>query len=69
MRSNLLLRVIHEGYCLLFVELPEVKFFQNHRWSALCNVEFVSAEISKINNEVGALVELSPTDFLVCSPL
>lgn len=47
----------------------KVKFFQNHRWSALCNVEFVSAEISKINNEVGALVELSPTDFLVCSPL
>lgn len=49
MRSNWLLRVIHEGYCLLFVELPEVKFFGNHRWSALCNVEFVSAEISKIS--------------------
>jgi len=65
--SNWLLRVIREGYCLPFVELPEVKFFQNHR-SALCNAEFVSAEISKLLKS-GALVEGSPADLLVCSPL
>ena len=50
-----------------FVELPEVKFFQNHR-NAICNAEFVSAEISKLLKS-GALVEVSPTDLLVCSPL
>ena len=61
------LRVISEGHCLPFVELPEVKFFQNHK-SALCNAEFVSAEISKLLKS-GALVEVSPTDLLVCSPL
>ena len=33
--SNWLLRVIREGYSLPFVELPEVKFFQNHK-SAQC---------------------------------
>ena len=65
--SNWLLRVLHEGYCLPFVELPEAKFFQNHR-SALCNAEFVSTEISKLLKS-GALVEVSPTDLRVCSPL
>lgn len=65
--SNWLLRVIREGYCLPFVELPKGKFFQNHK-SALCNAEFVSAEISKLLKS-GALVEVSPTDLLVCSPL
>lgn len=65
--SNWLLRVIREGYCLPFVELPEVKFFQNHK-SALCNAEFVYAEISKLLRS-GALVEVSPTDLHVCSPL
>ena len=65
--SNWLLKVIREGYCLLFVELPEAKFFQNHR-SALCNAEFVSADISKLLKS-GALVEVNPTDICVCSPL
>ena len=65
--SNWLLRVIREGYCLPFVELPEAKFFQNHT-SALCNAEFVSTEISKLLKS-GALVEVSPTDLRVCSPL
>ena len=60
--SNWLLRVIREGYSLPFVELPEVKFFQNHK-SALCNAEFVSPEISKLL-KLGALVEVSPTDLL-----
>lgn len=52
---------------LLFVELPEAKFFQNYR-SVLCNAEFVSAEISKLQKS-GALVEVSSTDLLVCSLL
>ena len=65
--SNWLLRVIREGYCLPFVELPEVKFFQNHK-SALCNAEFAYAEISTLLKS-GALVEVSPTDLHVCSPL
>ena len=50
-----------------FVELPQVKFFQNHK-SVLCNAEFVSAAISKLLKS-GALVEVSPKDLLVCSPL
>ena len=62
--SNWLLRVIHDGYCLPFIALPEVKFFQNHK-IALCNAEFVFAEISKLLKS-GALVEVSP---LACSPL
>jgi len=65
--SNWLLRVIGEGYRLPFVELPEVKFFQNHR-SMLCNADFVSAEIPKLLKS-GALVQVSPTDLLVCSLL
>ena len=65
--SNWLLSVICEGYCLPFVELPQVKFFQNHK-SALCNAAFVSAMISKLLKS-GTLVEVSPKDLLVCSPL
>ena len=65
--SNWLLRVICEGYRLPFVELLEVKFFQNHK-SALCNAEFVYAEISKLLKS-GALVVVSPNDFLFSSPL
>ena len=40
--SNWLLRVIREGYCLPFVELPEVKFFQESQehvmqcWICVC---------------------------------
>ena len=65
--SNWLLRVIREGYCLPFVDLPDVKFFQNHM-STLCNAEFVSSEISKLVKS-GVLVEVNAADLLVCNPL
>ena len=65
--SNWLLRVIREGYCLPFVDLPEVKFLQNHK-STLCNAEFVSSEKSKLVKS-GALVEVNAANLFVCNPL
>jgi len=64
--SNWLLRVIREGYCLLFVDLPDMKFFQNHM-STLCNAEFVSSEISKLVKS-GVLVEVNAQIclFVIC---
>lgn len=50
-----------------FVDLPEVKFFQNHK-STLCNAEFVSSEISKLVKS-GALVEGNAADLFVCNLL
>ena len=65
--SNWLLKVIREGYCLSFVDLPSKRFFHNHD-STLCNMQFVSSEISKLLLS-GALIEVSATDLLVCNPL
>ena len=65
--SQWLLKVLHEGYCLPFVELPMSRTFQNHN-SALCYLEFVSSEISKLLLS-GAMVEVSSTDLRVCNPL
>ena len=65
--SSWLLKVIGEGYCLPFVDLPSKKFFRNHD-STLCNMEFVSSEISKLLMS-GALIEVNVGDLLVCNPL
>lgn len=66
--SNWLLKVICEGYCLPFVDLPPKKcFFCNHD-STLCNLQFVSSEISMLLMS-GALAEVNAADLLVCNPL
>lgn len=65
--SRWLLKVLREGYCLPFVELPKNMSNRNHK-SASCNSEFVSSEISKLLLS-GAMVEVSSTDLRVCNPL
>lgn len=65
--SNWLLKVIREGYCLSFVDLPSKRFFRNHD-TTLCNMQCVSSEISKLLLS-RALTEVSATDLLVCNPL
>ena len=59
--SSWLLKVIGKGYCLPFVDLPSKRFFRNHD-SMLCNMEFVSSEISKLLMSA-ALIEVNVGDF------
>ena len=65
--SQWLIKVLCEGYCLPYVELPLSKFFGNHN-SASCHSEFVSLEISKLLVS-GALLEVSSNNVQVCNPL
>ena len=65
--SRWLLKVLCEGYCLPFVELPVSKFFRNHN-SASCHPDFVSLEISKLLVS-GALLEVISNNVRVCNPL
>ena len=65
--SNWSLKVIRRSYCLLFVDSPSNRLFCN-RDSTLCNMQFVSSEISKLLL-LDVLIEVSATDLLACNPL
>lgn len=58
--------IIHNGYCLPFLEQPG-NFFSNHT-SARDNAVFVCSEIDKLLSS-GALLEVEKTNLYICSPL
>ena len=65
--SELVLRIICEGYQLPFVQLPRPKTVKNHS-SAQCQFDFVADSIRDFM-ERGCIKEVKSEEAVICSPL